>query len=263
MTLSLRAGFAVLIMATGACSTTRSTLPFSDAPLLSTQEVIQEVQAGMWSYPATVQIEADLSVRSPAFNGTVRADIMHRRGDTLYASLSVSALRIEAGRLWTTADSFYYHDRLERRVIYGPAAFIDLVMPGLFGGSAAYERLLGLLRPDADASWDLAFNAAQYELTRADARLRFTIDPSYWRVVLYEARTPDSTLLEALRYADFSSSGGHIHPMRVVLQRPGDGISVAASFRSVTFDPDRLDFSLRLPGDVPWVRVEDLAPSLR
>ena len=49
MTLSLRAGFAVLIMATGACSTTRSTLPFSDAPLLSTQEVIQEDHMPAWT----------------------------------------------------------------------------------------------------------------------------------------------------------------------------------------------------------------------
>ncbi len=249
-----------LAVTAGGCGSSRSVVKTSDGLSLSAMEVVRNVQDMAQTSHSTLQIQADLSIRSPAFNGSVRAEISHRRGDSLFASLSASALRIEAGRLWTTPDSFFYYDRLEKQVVYGPVAFMSQLVPGLFSGDDLFERLLGLLAPDADELWTVEYASAQYALRSEDSLTRYVIDPALWRVVLLERRTPDGAVLESLLYPEFASVQGMQYPKRVILQRPGEGVAVSAHFRAVVLDPDGLDFSLRVPPDVPWVHARDLLP---
>ena len=212
--LYLTLALAVTAAVAGGCGSSSSTVTASNGLSLSAMEVIQNVQDMARSSHSTLQIQADLSIRSPAFNGTVRAEISHRRGDSLFASLSASALRIEAGRLWTTPDSFFYYDRLEKQVVYGPVAFVSQLVPGLFSGDDLFERLLGLLAPNADEGWTVEYVSAQYVLSSEDSRTRYVVDPALWRVVLLERRAPDGAILESLLYPEFASVQGKQYPKR-------------------------------------------------
>ncbi len=241
------------------CSASRSTVTGPEATPLSASEVVRKVREAARVPHNALQLSADLSVRSPAFTGSVRALITHRRDDTLFASLTATALRVEAGRLWTTVDSFIYYDRFSQQVVYGSAEQLDQVMPGLFAGETAFETLLGLLVPDTDGVWTLDNAASQHILT--DASSRYIIDPLHWRVLLHEKLRPDGTLLEAIRYTDFVDVDGQLYPRRVVLQHPEEGVVVSAYYREITLDPEMLNLDLQMPDNVPWVRAEDLMQS--
>jgi len=225
---------------------------------LAAEEVFQKLQQAVDIPHTALQIEADLAVRAPAFSGSVRAQITHRKADSLYATLSAALLRIEVGRLLITPDSFFYYDRLQKQLLYGPNALMDQVLPIPFVESQIFERLLGLMIPDPEESWATDLMSGRYLLTRSDARVSYTINAAHWRTVLREERASDGTLLESLRYDDFITVAGRPYPRRVVLQRPENGTVLSAFYRTVTLDPEISAFSFQVPPDVPWISAKDL-----
>ncbi len=249
----------VLVWVTGCASSRTATGP-SAREALSAEEVVRRVRAQARTPHQAFVLEADLSLRSPAFTGSVRAHIVHRRQDSLFVSLTATALRIEAGRLLATRDSFFLYDRVQRRLVYGHWIQASELIPDLFAVTDAFASLLGLITPAADGSWTLDQAGPEVVITSDDADERYLIDPARWRVLMRERRAPDGEILESVRYADYQVADGVSYPGRLIFQQPSAGIVLAATYRSLTMDPQRLEFELDAPLGIPWITVEQLMP---
>ena len=207
---------------------------------------------------ASFKAKASLSIESPARSGRFSADVHDRRGDSLYLSISVGGLgiQVEGARALVTPDSFFFYNRIEKKLLYGALDEAGEALPSVLTGDNVFLNLLGIVAPEPDVAWRLEADSAFYVLHDPEGLRQYRIDPALWRVVRYEERTSDGELVEERVFSDFDTFEGVYLPRRVVLRRPGDGSSASLYYRSIDLNPPSLSFDLRLRNDVTREQVE-------
>jgi hypothetical protein len=200
--------------------------------------------------------KANLSLRTPDFKGNVTAHITHRRLDSLYLTLTAS-LGIEAARMLVTPDSFFVYDRINKKLNYGSMAYAEAVVPAAFTGDDAFLTLLGLLLPDPDTSWRLDADTSYYHLRDETGRFHYIIDPTIWRVVRFEERTPGGDLVESRTFAEHDVFDGVFIPRRIILQRPLDDTNISMYYRVLTLNPPTLAMMLEVGDAVERVLIDE------
>lgn len=200
--------------------------------------------------------KASLAVNTPERRGSFTAALRHRRGDSLYLSLS-PGLGIEAARALVTPDSFFVYNRIEKTLQYGSNAFVQQVLPVPLGGDDVFRNLLGYLQPDPGVAWQVSAGPETYRLISPDSTETYTVDPLLWRVTRYERRAPDGTVLEDRTFSEFEpAEGGVLLPRRVLFRRPQDRALAALTYREYNLDPGALTFDLDVRGDARRVLID-------
>ena len=141
-----------LALTVAGCSTTRpaATVMPDRFPNHSESEILENLRSALPDSLVALRAEATISIVSPVYSGTATARIEHRRGDSLFVSLSGTALRIEAGRLLLTRDSLFYYDRLQNRLYFGPRSALADRLPTILLEAPIFDRLP---RPGDAATW--------------------------------------------------------------------------------------------------------------
>jgi hypothetical protein len=184
-----------------------------------------------------------LTLQSPQQRGTFSTTIRNRRADSLY--LSAGQFGFEGLRALATPDSFYVYDLLRNRITYGDIGLAGSTLPIPVDGDSVFESLLGIIVPDANASWQVSASGQYYTLSDPQRRRTLVVDPTIWRVIRYEERSPSGDLLEERLYADFSETDGVVLPGRVTFNVPPQDTRVTLVYRSLDLNPDVLSFDIR------------------
>ncbi len=199
-------------------------------------------------YTAKARLVVDAPQQSGQFNATVR----QRRNDSLYMSIS-PGFGVEAARMLVTADSFFVYDRINQRLAYGSVEAAQRRIPLPIANEAVFENMMGILAPNLSVAWQVEADDEYYYLTDASGQRTYTIDPSIWRVIRYEERTPDGDLNEVREFAEYRAVGGVTLPRRLTLQRPNDDASASLYYEEITLNPPSLSFDLRVGDNVQRV----------
>jgi hypothetical protein len=171
--------------------------------------------------------------------------------------MSVSpGMGIEAARVLVTQDSFYVYDRIHQELTYGSLAYATEFLPVPVQPEDAFLILLGLAPPDPDVAWTLEADNSQYLLRSTDGNRLIVVDPSIWRVVRYEQRTPEGDLIEQRQYSEFAEMDGLFLPRRLIVRRPFDEANAIVYYRDLTLNPVPLTFPFRVKDDVKRTLVD-------
>lgn len=256
--LSLRTGWWGIVLLCAACA---GPARVADAPAdlpegfphHTVEQVMYQLERAVLDSLTSLAATADVSVRSPLFTGSVTARIRQRRGDSLAVFVSDATLGIEGGRALATPDSFFYHDRLSRTLHVGSLAHA----PEQLTGENVFRVLLGLIAPNRNRQWNVEAEAAYYHVRDVAGERHYTIDPTVWRVVSYEERSPEGRLVQAVVFSDYEMMGGVLLPQRIVLRLPGMGVNASLRYRRMAVNPARLSMALRVPVGVPRVPIRE------
>jgi len=199
-------------------------------------------------------------VRAGGRSVSASADVRHARGDSLYMTVS-PGMGIEAARVLVTADSFYVYDRINQELTYGSLAYATQFLPVPLQPEDAFLILLGLAPPDADTDWTLEAASSQYLLRSVEGDQLAVVDPSIWRIVRYEQRTPTGDLIEERRYSEFSRMDGLFLPRRIIVRRPQDQANAILYYRDLTLNPNPLTFPFRVKDGVKRILVGEEQPA--
>lgn len=210
--------------------------------------------------PDTLEaLSARIAMAMTTPDGTNRfsATMNHRRHDSLYLSIRVT-LGIEAARSLVTPDSFFVYDRIQQQIIYGSLDEVGHLIPAPFLGEDLFAELLGFSVPDRGIRWRVGADSTTYFLYHPRRRLTYQIDPTVWRVIYYKEQTRNGTIIEERVYEDYTLADGLIYPRRIIFRRPVDGMAATLTYRSLTLNPDQLNFDLQARSDAKRVQVIDL-----
>lgn len=237
---------AVLLVAAGCAGPRETAAPDAALPAAFPSHTASQIQHLVTPAADSLQAftsSARLSINSPQQRGSFSAKLRHRRGDSLFVSIS-PGLGIEAARVLVTPDSFYVYNRLERSLTYGSRAFAEEHLPAALTAEDLFANLLGYLAPPPQADLDVAADDRYYYLTDAGSRHTYVVDPAVWRVVRYEVRDPQGDLLEVRTFEDFEPMGGVLLPRRLTFEQPQQESTASLYYRDVDFNPESLSFAL-------------------
>lgn len=249
-----------VILLAGCSGPRAATAPRPDLPGAFPNHSLAQILQAVQPQPDTLSAftaKASLSIRSPQQDGNVNADVASRRGDSLSMRVSVPGLGIEAARMLVTPDSFFVYDRIKKKVMYGSVAYANQVLPVPVSGDDAFLSMLGLPAPDADVAWTVEVQDEFYHLSAPAQGLSYLIDPARWRVVRFEARTPDGEVLEQRVYSEFDLFGGLYLPRRIFFSRPQDDTRVSLYYRDLTLNPDDLSISWSVSDSADRVLIDE------
>lgn len=225
----------------------------TEFPGHSAQQIHQQITLSPDTL-AAFSAQARLSVDAPQRNGQFNATIRQRRNDSLYMSIS-PGLGVEAARLLVTPDSFFVYDRINKQLAFGALHEAQANLPVLLTTQDIFVNMLGLLAPDPSVSWQVEADDEFYYLHDPSYQRTFKVDPSVWRVVQYEERQDDGTVIEERTFADFETVEGVMIPRRITLRRPQDEATASLLYRSVDLNPGSLSFDLEVGSDVSRIPV--------
>lgn len=199
--------------------------------------------------------ESSLSVKTPARSGTFNADISHRKNDSLL--ITISMLGIQGVKTLVTPDSFYVHDRINKELTIGGIDKLQRILPLPVTSETLYSSMLGLLEPEADNALELSADARYYTLSIPDENKKFMIDPAFWRVVRYEERAGDGSLVEERTFSEFDDIEGVYLPRRLTFRRPGDDMSASIYYRDININPRKISFNFEVGSSVQRIIIPD------
>lgn len=250
--------YLLLVLLLAGCARTRAVTPGeAELPAGFPYHTAAQIQSAVRLSADTLyafRAKASFAVDTPEQKGSFSADIRDRRGDSLYMSIS-PGLGIEAARVLVTRDSLYLYDRLKNRVTYGSLAAAGNLLAVPVTADDLFMNLLGLIAPEPGVAWQVEAVDAHYHLTAPDGTRRYVVDPARWRVVRFEARTPEGELLEERAFSDFDRFDGLYLPRRVVFRRPPERSTASLFYRSLELNPDALSFDLRISSSADRVPV--------
>lgn len=235
------------LLAVAGCATSRTAnearpgLP-AGFPNHSAPEIQRHLLQGTDSLQA-FKGKANLTVNSPDQRGTFSAQINHRRGDSLYMTLS-PGLGIEAVRMLVTPDSFYVYNRIEKQLTYGSIRDAEAVLPAALTVDDLFANLTGTLAPSPNREWTVEADTSYYHLT--SGLQSYVVDPTTWRVVRYVKRSPSGEIVEERRFSEFDRFGSLYLPRRIIFRRPAEDTNAVLYYRDLTLNPRRLQFDLRV-----------------
>jgi hypothetical protein len=195
-----------------------------------------------------------MELNSPMRDGRFRATLRQRRTDSLWMNVR-GPLGINAARMLVTPDSFYVHDRINNELAVGPVETAQRVLPVPMSGELLFENLLGLLVPPRGPEWSVRADSMLYHIEHESGRYTYSVDPAVWRVVRYEERAANGSLVDERIFADHTRVAGVLLPTRVVLRRPRENVRALIAYRSITLTPESLSFPLDVPADVQRVAL--------
>lgn len=204
--------------------------------------------------------KASLAVRARGRSVNASADLRHARGDSLYMTVS-PGMGIEAARVLVTPDSFYVYDRINQELTYGSLAYATQFLPVPLAPEDAFLILLGLNPPDATTGWTLEADSSHYLLRSVEGDRLAVVDPSIWRIVRYEQRTPEGDLIEQRQYSAFAEMDGLFLPRRIIVRRPQDAANAIIYYRDFTLNPEPLSFPFRVKDGVKRILVDRAEPT--
>lgn len=250
-------GLTVLVLA--GCASTRPKAPQLDTTLPEAfpYHTLEQIEQQLILTSDTLHAftgKANLSIQSPSRSGRFSADLRARRGDSLFLSIS-PGLGIEAARALVTPDSVFLYDRLQNQVTYGSLDEAAGLLALPIEGDDVFRNLLGLVVPDPAVDWRLEADTAFYYLRDPTGTRTYTADPSIWRIVRYEQRTPAGELVEERVFSDFDRFEGVYLPRRVLFRRPPEKSTASLYYRSLELNPEALSFALRTSGSTRRVPV--------
>lgn len=214
-------------------------------------EIQRHLQAGADTLRA-YRARASLRIDSPSQSGSFSSRINHRRGDSLYMTIS-PGLGIEAMRILVTPDSFFVYNRLESELTYGGLTDAASTLPAALTVSDPFENLTGTLTPPPYVDWNVDADSAYYYLREGGRE--YVIDPTVWRVVQYQEHDLSGNLVDERSFSEFDRFGGLYLPRRIVFRRPQEETTAALYYRELTLNPGELGFDLRVSSSADRRRV--------
>lgn len=258
-------GLLALLVLAGCAGSRRAADRPLDRPAAFPYHTVDQIEAQLLPLPDSLtafSAKANFAFNTPWRSGRFSGDVMHRRGDSLYVSLS-PGMGIEAARALVTPDSFYLYNRIDREVIVGTMDQARAYLPPPFTADDLFRTLLGLPVPDPGIAWQLDADSSFYYFESPDSLRIYTIDPAIWRVIRYEERTASGALVEDRVYLDWDRFDGMYLPRRMVYRRPPDESTATIYYRSVTLNPSALSFSLRLNSNTTRIPAERILNTYR
>ncbi len=253
----------VFLLGLAGCSRSRVALD-TDAtlPAAFPNHSLDQIHRQLISAPTALEAyraESALSVRTPEQSGSFSASIKHKRNDSLLISIS-PGLGIIAVRTLVTRDSFFVHDRINKELTVGRLESLQRILPLPVTSEALYTSLLGLLAPDPSEAWELMSDVRYYTIKAArdgtsEGTKTFTVDPIYWRVVRYEERDPQGSLIEERTFSDFQDVEGIYLPRRLTFRRPPDKTAATLYYRELQLNPSPLSFTFDVSPTVDRIVV--------
>lgn len=197
------------------------------------------------AYTANARVTVQTPQQKRSFNAVVR----HRRADSLY--MSVSLFGIEGGRLLITPDSVFFYDTRKAVLRVGPVEAAQTLFPAPVSSPDFFENMLGLLAPHRQTRWSVTADSTLYYVSGPSDRRRYTVDPTRWRVVRYEERAPDGTIVQKRLFSNFRRVEGVVLPTHLRFQRPSANLRATVQYQSMTLNPPDLSFPFDVPPQVP------------
>lgn len=185
-----------------------------------------------------------LELHRPDDRSAYKAHVQQRANDSLLVSLS-PGWGIVAARALATHDSVFVYDRFHHRLYYGTVGNVQRVLPELASVSTLFNNLTGTVVPADRRRWRIRADSSRYILT-AEAgfrQYRAVVEPRMWRVVRYEVRTRDGTMIETREFSDFRRIDGVYMPHRIEVHRPRRKTRLIVEYDSIQPNPGALAFS--------------------
>lgn len=197
------------------------------------------------AYAAKARITVESPDQTRSFNAVVR----HRRADSLFMRFSLFG--IEGGRLLLTRDSVFFYDSRKSILRVGPVRAVQQIFPAPVGSDQFFDTMLGLLAPEPRTSWSVQADSSLYYFTGPADRERYTVDPTRWRVVRYEQKSPTGTVVEKRLFSEFRPVEGLLLPAQLIFQRPASDLRAVVNYREMSLNPSDPSFALDVPSEVP------------
>ncbi|GAB5521831.1 MAG: DUF4292 domain-containing protein [Rhodothermales bacterium] len=239
------------------CRTSRTLVPDAPPPANfpnhSAAQILDALAVGLDSLQAYTA-KASMSIKSPEQSGSFSATLNHRRADSLDLSIS-PGFGLVVARSLVTPDSFFVHDRFNKKFYLGPLDARTNVLPAPLRSGDVFPQMLGRLQP-ASADYSVSVEDDLYVLRDAgELMYTYWIDPAFWRVVRFEHRLRNGMLLEQHVYTDFARFDGQVVPSRIEIELPEEETSIRVSYRSLDINPSSLDFSFKRPTDIETIVI--------
>jgi len=164
-------------------------------------------------------------------------------------------LGIEGARVLITQDSAFVYDRVHKELYMGLADRISAVLPGAVPGTDLVDLALDFGVPDPEVPWVLSSDRLRYHLFSPDSTLHYAVDPTIWRIVQYEERTPGGTIIEQRWYTDFAMFNHIVLPRHLNVSRPTEDTRLSMTLRKLDTAPVDLSFDLNVKADARRTRI--------
>lgn len=247
--LILTLGSVLFIAGCGGSAPTAGTTELPDRfPNHSADQIQRRIQGAtdtLRTYTAKARVTVQSSGQTRSFNAVVR----HRRADSLFMRFSLFG--VEGGRLLLTRDSVFFYDSRKAVLRVGPVQAVQHIFPAPVGSDQFFDTMLGLLAPEPRTSWSVQADSSLYYVSGPADRERYTVDPTRWRVVRYEQRSPAGTVLEKRLFSEFRPVEGLVLPAQLIFQRPAADLRAVVAYRSMDLNPSDPSFAFDVPPEVP------------
>ncbi|NQV72269.1 DUF4292 domain-containing protein [bacterium] len=220
---------------------------------------VAEILALVPEYPKELQkvrIQAQIAVASPEMDGTFTAVADASHFDSLFVRIKFP-LGIEGARVLITPDSAFTYDRIQNTVYRSSASKMKSILPGSVMGLDLVEQITGFVAIDPAIDWEIQTESSRYYLHSPDGTIRYTIDPTIWRIEHVQLRDLTGVVIEQRWYLDFSEKDGVLLPSRMIYVEPSSDTRLSISLQKMDKNPGRLHFDLGVRADTQW---KDLTP---
>jgi len=255
----MRTLISLILLVLIGCTSTRTALVEVEDAVDPSELTIRSVISKVWEHtpPDSLIAIGDLAMKSPLYTGPeVRAEILHRRADTLLMIFRVPVLGFEAARLLVTQDSLFMYNRIAKQVFVADTT--HPVFLRIFRSRHAMAYLFGYVRPTDP--YGMKLELSQNGLILEDSLLNrsYTIDPQYWRVVHFAQRDDMGALIEGFYYNDFFQVGDTYFPRQIIYRNVPEQTNVILTYNRILVDPPLKPMGFHLPKDIQHFEFPDL-----
>ncbi|PSQ91271.1 MAG: DUF4292 domain-containing protein [Bacteroidetes bacterium QH_2_63_10] len=247
--LTLTLGSALFLAGCGGSAPTAGTAKLPDRfPNHSADQIRRQI-LGATDTLRAYAAKARITVQSPDQTRSFNAVVRHRRADSLLMRFSLFG--VEGGRLLLTRDSVFFYNSRKAVLRVGPVQAVQQIFPAPVDSDQFFDAMLGLLAPEPRPSGSVQADSSLYYVSGPADREHYTVDPTHWRVVRYEQRSPSGTVLEKRLFSEFRPVEGLVLPAQLIFQRPAAGLRAVVAYRSMDLNPSDPSFALSVPAEVP------------
>jgi len=244
-----------IVMLAGCASSRPGVVPAEVLPARFPDHTAAEIVAALPGYPAQMNrvfAETRIALSSPEESGRFSAKISYLHPESLFVRVTFP-MGIEGARVLVAPDSAWVYDRIDKVIWTGSPERVAAVLPGAVADINLVETAMGFTPPDQNVSWQVETDSTLYLLSHPDGSVRYTIDPSLWRVVAVRFMDSTGAIQEQRWYSDFSNVDGVVLPSRMSLSRPPEDFRVSMALRRIELQPSSLSFDLNPASDAQWI----------
>ncbi len=246
----------ILVLLTLGCASSRTNVPsLGDLPARFPDHSAEEIMAALPAYPEQMErvfAETRIALSSPEESGRFSAKISYLHPESLFVRVTFP-MGIEGARVLVAPDQAWVYDRIEKVVWTGSPARVSEVLPGAVADMDLVEMAMGFEQPDPNETWSVQTDSTLYLLTNEAGSVRYTIDPSLWRVVAVREMDTSGLIVEQRWFSDFAEVERVLLPRRMALSRPPEDFRVSMALRRIEFMPEVVSFDLNPSTDAQWI----------